>query len=199
MTTAPQNSLSPAAPEGGKSRRAGKAVLAGVVAVGLLAAGGGTFSKWSDEEAIASDRSVSTGELQLGAPEQLAWTDGKGRTIDPATFQAVPGDTVRFRTATTVQAEGQNLEGTLALQLPATVRQLIDGGYVVPDVEMTGLRDGDADADDVYTVTGDVDDDKRVAVTATFTWTADSVHGTDGQNTGPVSLQGTKLVLDQVV
>lgn len=199
MTTAPQHAPSPSAPRSGSNRRTGKAVLAGAVAVGLLAAGGGTFSKWYDDQAVASDQAVSTGELQLGTPTALTWSDGADRPIDLAGFQAVPGDTVRFRTTTTVQAEGQNLKGTLALQLPAGIQQLVQAGYVVPQVQMSGLQDRDADEDGVYTVTGDVDDHQEVAVTASFTWTADSVEGQDGQNTGSLSLQGTKLVLQQVV
>ena len=65
MNTAAQTPLSESTAKAGRNRRAGKAVLAGAVAVGLLAAGGGTFSKWSDSEAIASDATVATGELSL--------------------------------------------------------------------------------------------------------------------------------------
>ena len=53
MNTAAQTPLSESTAKSGRNRRAGKAVLAGAVAVGLLAAGGGTFAKWSEEQAIA--------------------------------------------------------------------------------------------------------------------------------------------------
>lgn len=199
MNTAAQTPQAESPGRDGKNRRAGKAVLAGAVAVGLLAAGGGTFSKWSDDkEVFAAGTSVSTGKLSLGAPVTPTWRDGHG-PIDPAGFQAVPGDVLTFATSTVVQAEGKNLEGTLELGLPDVVQQAVRAGVLDYDLTMTGLVDQDADQDGVYTVTGGTDDDRAVTVTATFTWHADSVDGLQGQGLTGLSLEGTRLLLTQTV
>ena len=96
MTIPPGSTTTSETPATTSSRRrhTGKAVLAGVVAVGLLAAGGGTFSRWYEEQQITPD-SVSSGELSLAALTTPVWTDQHGK-IDPTTFKMVPGDTVRF-------------------------------------------------------------------------------------------------------
>lgn len=193
MNTASQTPLSDSPVPGGRNRRAGKAVLAGAVAVGLLAAGGGTFSKWSDSEAIASDATVATGELRLDLAKGATWTNGDDKAIDINAYQVVPGDTVKLKVSPTIQAEGDTLEGTLALDLPANLESVL-GTYVDYDLEVSGLTD--ANGDGSYEVTED-NDDQTVDVTATFTWKADSVTGQQGQNIPAQSLKGFNLVLDQ--
>ncbi|TDL39031.1 alternate-type signal peptide domain-containing protein [Kocuria rosea] len=195
MNTAAQTPLSESTAQTGRSRRAGKAVLAGAVAVGLLAAGGGTFSKWSDSEAIASDATVATGELSLALAEGATWTDGNDKTIDINTYQVVPGDTVKLKVSPTIQAEGDTLKGTLALDLPANLESVL-GTYVDYDLEVTGLSDGDGDG--LYQVT-EANDGQTVDVTAAFTWKADSVKDQEGQNVPAQSLKGFNLVLDQSI
>ncbi|GAB2622630.1 hypothetical protein GCM10009696_30470 [Kocuria himachalensis] len=195
MNTASQTPLSESPVQGGKNRRAGKAVLAGAVAVGLLAAGGGTFSKWSEEKAIASQDIITAGELSM-ANTTASWKDGAGNTIRPANYQIVPGDTIELHASTTVIAKGDNLEGTLELQLPAQLQQEIDAleraGYVSYDVTLTS---GDKSAEDSYPITAEDNGDVVTAV-ATFTWHADRTTGSDGENVSK-SLSGTKLVLAQ--
>ncbi len=199
MNTASQTPLSESTAPGGRNRRAGKALLAGAVAVGLLAAGGGTFSKWSDDKDVfAAGTSVSTGKLSLGTPSTPVWTDANG-VIQLAGFQAVPGDVLTFKTTTVVQAEGENLEGTLALDLPDVVQQAVQAGVLEYDLTMTGLADQDIKDDDVYSVQGDTDDDQKVTVTAKLTWNADSVDGLQGQGLTGLSLQDTQLLLSQTV
>ncbi|MEX5236415.1 alternate-type signal peptide domain-containing protein [Kocuria arenosa] len=195
MNTASQTPLSESPAQGGRNRRAGKAVLAGAVAVGLLAAGGGTFSKWSEEKAVASQDIITAGELSM-ANTTASWKDGAGNTIQPAEYQMVPGDTIELHASTTVIAEGDNLEGTLELQLPAQLQQEINAlekaGYVSYDVTLTN---GDKSAEDSYPITAEDDGDVVTAV-ATFTWDADRTTGSDGENVSK-SLSGTKLVLAQ--
>lgn len=195
MNTAAQTPLSESTAKAGRNRRAGKAVLAGAVAVGLLAAGGGTFSKWSDSEAIASDATVATGELSLALAEGATWTDGNDDPIDINTYQVVPGDTVKLKVSPTIQAEGDTLEGTLALDLPANLESVL-GTYVDYDLEVTGLSDGNDDG--LYQVT-EANDGQTVNVTAAFTWKADSVKDQEGQNVPAQSLKGFNLVLDQSI
>ncbi|WP_162459792.1 alternate-type signal peptide domain-containing protein [Kocuria sediminis] len=193
MSSAAQHLPSESPARGAKNRRTGKAVLAGAVAVGLLAAGGGTFSKWSDSQAIASDDTIATGELSLALDQDVTWTDGNGKVIDINTYQVVPGDTVKLKVSPTIQAEGDNLKATLALQLPANLQSVI-GTYVDYTLQIDGLPD--TNNDKVYEVT-QANDGKPVNVTATFTWKADSVTGDQGQNVPAQSLKGFNLVLDQ--
>ncbi|WP_298583268.1 alternate-type signal peptide domain-containing protein [uncultured Kocuria sp.] len=195
MNAASQNPLSDSTAQAGRNRRTGKAVLAGAVAVGLLAAGGGTFSKWSDSEAIASDATVATGELSLALAEGVTWTDGNDKAIDINTYQVVPGDTVKLKVSPTIQAEGETLQGTLALDLPANLESVL-GTYVDYDLEVDGLSDGNEDG--LYEVTR-ANDGQMVNVTAAFTWNADSVKNQEGQNIPAQSLKGFNLVLDQSI
>lgn len=195
MNAASQTPQSETPVRSGRNRRAGKAVLAGAVAVGLLAAGGGTFSKWSDSVAVASDDTVSTGELSLALGEDATWTDGNDKPIDIDTYQVVPGDTVKLKVSPTIHAEGDNLKGTLALELPANLQSVL-GTYVDYDLDISGLPD--ANGDGLYEVTR-ANNNKPVDVTAAFTWKADSVTGDQGQNIPAQSLKGFTLVLDQTL
>ncbi|MEX5262105.1 alternate-type signal peptide domain-containing protein [Kocuria sp. CPCC 205263] len=195
MNTEAQTPLSESTAQTGRNRRAGKAVLAGAVAVGLLAAGGGTFSKWSEEQAIASQDIITAGELSM-ANTTVAWKDGAGTPIDPAKYQIVPGDTIALHASTKVIAEGDNLRGSLKLELPAQLQQEIDAlekaGYVSYDVTLTS---GEKSARDSFPVTEDDNGDTVTAV-ATFTWKADKTTGSAGEKVAK-SLNGTKLVLAQ--
>ncbi|MFE7629093.1 alternate-type signal peptide domain-containing protein [Kocuria sp. NPDC057446] len=195
MNAASQTSLSETTARSARNRRAGKAVLAGAVAVGLLAGGGGTFAKWSEEQAIASADSITAGELSMKSTT-VSWTDGAGKGIDPATYKIVPGDTVQLHASTTVIAEGNNLQGSLELQLPAQLQQEIEAlekaGYVSYDVT---LASDEKSARDSFPVTSDDNGDTVTAV-ATFTWKADKTTGSAGEKVAK-SLNGTKLVLAQ--
>ncbi|MGX5358051.1 alternate-type signal peptide domain-containing protein [Kocuria sp. KH4] len=193
MSSAAQHLPSESPARGAQNRRTGKAVLAGVVAVGLLAAGGGTFSKWSDSEAIASDDTIATGELSLALEEGVIWTDGNDKVIDINKYQVVPGDTVKLKVSPTIQAEGDNLQAAFALELPANLKSAI-GTYLDYTLQVDGLSDGDGDK--VYDVT-EANDGKQVDVVAAFTWKAGSVSGDQGQNIPAQSLAGFNLVLDQ--
>ncbi|MGQ1837733.1 alternate-type signal peptide domain-containing protein [Kocuria turfanensis] len=195
MSSAAQHLPSESPSQGGTKRRTGKAVLAGAVAVGLLAAGGGTFSKWSDSEAVASDDKVATGELSLALDQGATWTDGNDKPIDINTYKVVPGDTVKLKVSPIIQAEGENLKATLALELPANLQSVI-GKYVDYTLQIDGLSD--TNNDKVYEVT-EANDGKPVDVVAAFTWKADSVTGDQGQNVPAQSVKGFNLVLDQSV
>lgn len=191
MSSAPQHT----APTTGRNRRTGRAVLAGVVAAGLLAAGGGTFAKWSDSEDIAGS-TVRAGELSLGAPSATQWEVNGEPIADISSFRAVPGDTVSFTTGSTITAKGDTLKGQLRVQLPAQAQQLFaqaeQSGYGSYDVE---LATGDRTADDVYEVTA-ADNGETVTVTGTFKWNGDRTTGQAFANQA-IDLSGTKLVLEQ--
>lgn len=110
-----------------------------LVAVGLLAAGGGTFSEWYEEQQLTPG-TVPAGELPMASVTAPVWTDQKG-TIDPATYRMIPGDTVTFTTSTKITAVGDNLTASLAVDptgLTVDDPTLLEGLDVSPAV--TGLR-----------------------------------------------------------
>jgi alternate signal-mediated exported protein len=191
MNTASQTPLSESTAQGGRNRRAGKAVLAGAVAVGLLAAGGGTFSKWSDDKDVfAAGTSVSTGKLQLGSVGNAQWADQRGAITEFDTFEMVPGDSLSYTVDSSVIAEGKNITGTLSVdtsELPAGIQQMLAHGALGYDVTISGLTDQDPDNDGKYQVTP-ADNGKAIKVTAEITWPE---HLTDGQ-----SMQDQNFALD---
>lgn len=198
MSAAQQNTLSASAPQGGKNRRAGKAVMAGVVAVGLLAAGGGTFAKWSDNADAMASTKISTGKLSLEQASGPAWTFGdSGEAYDPATDKLVPGDTVKFATAAKVNAAGKNLDADLSLQYAGNTKAYLDSAEKAGVIDYTVAMSGatDADGDGTYDVT-EANDGDTVTVTGEFTWLGDSTNNTDYQNLN-VTFDGIKLLLEQ--
>ena len=133
--------------------------------------------------------------MSLALAEGATWTDGNDDPIDINTYQVVPGDTVKLKVSPTIQAEGDTLEGTLALDLPANLESVL-GTYVGYDLEVTGLSESNDDG--LYKVT-EANDGQTVDVTAAFTWKADSVKDQEGQNVPAQSLKGFNLVLDQSI
>ncbi|MHC5559615.1 alternate-type signal peptide domain-containing protein [Kocuria sp. U4B] len=196
MSTAPQNPLSPSGPEAGKNRRAGKAVLAGVVAVGLLAAGGGTFAKWHDSEAVASGKSLSAGHLSLEGTSELTWRDVRNDApINPDTFHMVPGDVVEFTATTNIKAVGDNLKAALTVDTDDTGvdNKLLDF-TVDADVASAHLTETAAGSN-VYEITK-ANNDQTVTVTGTIAWpTTDELDNT-GQDM-KFDLSGVDLTLVQ--
>lgn len=88
-----------------------KGTLAAAAAGALLLGGAGTFATWSDEGAIAAD-SISTGHLVLEDVVSSEWT-----YLDDSEYAKaiVPGDTLKSTHKVTVDAVGDNIDGTLTL------------------------------------------------------------------------------------
>ena len=89
----------------------------------LLLGGGGTYALWSDEVEL-NGGAVSSGQLQFTGTTTGTWNDVSSGTpvaiADIADFLVVPGDTLTYTLATTLRAQGENLEATLAAD-PASV------------------------------------------------------------------------------
>lgn len=135
-----------------------KATIAGALGVVLLT-GGTTFALWSDS-ANVNGGTVNSGTLALtpsGTPE---WNDISTTTPVPITiadFLIVPGDTIEYTAAFTVDASGDNLSATLdvsdpvaatgdaALLAATTVTQTFTdvGGEPVTDGAITSADDGE--------------------------------------------------------
>lgn len=111
----------------------GLAVLAG--------AGAGTFALWSDS-ALLDGGTITAGGLDVEALSTTAADVSADRTdsphpIDPETWRAVPGDTVRIDYALDVALEGDNL--LAALDTSGIANNLADAGvadYVTLSAEV---------------------------------------------------------------
>ena len=139
-------------------RKVTKATIAGALGVVLLT-GGTTFALWSDS-ANVNGGTVNSGTLALTPSGTPAWNDISTPTPVPITiadFLIVPGDTIEYTAAFTVDASGDNLSATLdvsdpvaatgdaALLAATTVTQTFTyvGGEPVTDGAITSADDGE--------------------------------------------------------
>lgn len=94
-----------------------KRTIKGAVAAGgaalLLTGGMGTLAFWSDEETVTG-RSITSGELALGAPQCGSWTLDGGAVY--AAQLLVPGDSVTRTCTLDLVATGDHVAATLALE-----------------------------------------------------------------------------------
>lgn len=188
-------------------RHATRAVVAGALAVGLLTAGGGTFSRWYESQPLTGD-TISSGQLSMTPATTTRWNDQNG-PIDPASYRMVPGDTVTFATDTTITAVGDNLRGTLGVDHSRLVVADPPGAAGL-NVSMVVSGLTDTNGTDGYTVVGQKgatvnDNGRKATVTITIVWPSTRPDGTPWGN-GPgsgeassVDLSTVRLVLSQNV
>ncbi|MTB71405.1 alternate-type signal peptide domain-containing protein [Arsenicicoccus sp. MKL-02] len=169
-----------------RSNRTKKALVAGALGVALLAGGGGTFASWYENTTIGSG-AVSAGHLNWTVGT-AAWTDQTGKTIDPATFKMVPGDTVTYKTTVTTDLVGTNLKANLALDNSTLTGTMKD--FVTTTTAIS--KGGTAIANPLTPATNGTYD---VVVTITLPYAA--ANGTDAENTS-LDLSAIKLSLTQV-
>ncbi|MPV37979.1 TasA family protein [Georgenia subflava] len=124
-----------------------RACVAGVLAIGLLGGGAGTYAAWSDTETHAGR--VAAGELGLDAGSTTIAVirpsaDGSAPATLPGDAPLVAGDTLRITTEVTVRARGTSLAATLLLDLDGLfgtqapeLAEVLRRDLVV-DVEMRG-------------------------------------------------------------
>ncbi|TFB87206.1 alternate-type signal peptide domain-containing protein [Cryobacterium algoricola] len=91
-----------------------KGSIAGAVGVALLLGGAGTLAQWNSSAAAGSGATITAGTLVITPSGVGAWTSG-GKSIDPSTFKAVPGDSLTYTKTVKITATGDNLTATLAL------------------------------------------------------------------------------------
>lgn len=102
-----------------------KGAVAGAAGIALLLGGAGSFALWNGT-ATADAGMIHSGTLALQTVDGSgSWTNtpansGTAVPITLSTFNAVPGDTLTFKTNLNVTAIGNNLNATLALN-PATI------------------------------------------------------------------------------
>lgn len=173
----------PTPTQSGRRHHAVKAIAAGALAVGLLTAGGGTFSRWYEEQPLTHS-TIASGHLAMTPVGNAEWRDQNDAVIDPATYRMVPGDTVTLTATTEIDAVGDNLRGVLSVDDSHTdfAAYAKSGDGLAVTTTITGLTD--TDGSDGYTVVGQkgaVANDNGRAATVTFTvaWARTHTNGSD--------------------
>lgn len=184
------------------ARKATRAAVAGTIAVGLLAAGGGTFASWYDSETIEGG-TISSGELTLETSERDGtWKDTKGNVVDIASYVVVPGAVLTYTDTVTITAVGNDLHATLRTNLPELAAETASADLLgALDVDLT--LNGVANSGGEVTVNGDVTPavfNAPVPVTVTVAFPADAAtaQGTRAQNQA-VTLADMEIVLEQTL
>lgn len=188
-------------------KRITKHVVAGSVAAAVIVGGAGSFALWSDT-ADFSGGSINSGTLavhDLGS----SWTDVSpdradgGKSIDLASFSAVPGDTLEGTYKVDVELTGDNmvaevrldsaaLSGTLAAGVDVTYDLYVGGVERVSDAALgTGTSNVIVRASELTAAPGA--EDVKVVVTAKF----DPNASTSLQNAS-ASLSGLGVNVTQV-
>lgn len=106
------------------------ALAAGALAVALVSTGG-TYALWSDQDSAGAGV-LRAGDLDV-ALGQASWSEttpgvtGTSRSIDPADFLAMPGDTIVLRQDFVTTLVGDNLAGELTVHWNQQDADLPDG------------------------------------------------------------------------
>ena len=143
-----------------------KGAVAGGLGIALLLGGGATLAFWNDSAAV-SGATITAGSLDVVPTGTPAWTVTNGSVVnapvtDIATFKMVPGDTLTYRAAYTVDAVGDNLKVQASLGTAALT------GDLAPRLTTTtavAVNTGTAVAGPVAVIDNDV-----LNVTVTITW-----------------------------
>ena len=178
------------------------AIAAGAAAL-LLVGGGGTFMSWNDD-IVMEENGINAGTLSLEAAEEGQWSlNGGPEFEDVSTVTIVPGDVLEFTQSVTINATGDNIQGTLTLQDGSITGA---GGPDSADAQLAtaltegatysvaSTSDGLTGTDGVLSFSGDGTYEADLSVVLDFDF--DSVGGQEAQN-GTVDLSGVGLVLQQ--
>ena len=114
--------------------------LKGAIALGaaglLLLGGAGTYALWSDSVDLEGG-TINSGQLEFVDTTAGAWADASTGTpvpiADITTFLIVPGDVLTYSLSTTLRAQGDNLEATLA----ADPTSITGDATLLADVDVT--------------------------------------------------------------
>lgn len=171
-----------------RARRIHKAIVAGVLGIGLLAAGGGTFAKWYETEQIGSGN-ITAGRLDMTVASPIWTANGNPTPIDLATFKMVPGDALTYKTNVTPTLEGDNLQALLTVDKATITGDLAK--FLTVDTTVGGLPNKALTETDSGSAAPVV-----VTLVLPFT-TGDGTGGATGENTS-VDLTSMALTLTQV-
>lgn len=128
-----------------------KAALAATAGAGLLLGGAGSLAYWQDADDIPTD-TLTSGELDLGAPVCEGWLLDGGAAFDPLTDTIVPGDSLTQICEFPLTVTGDHLEAEFTAEVPS-----MTAGDLTDELTYTATYEVDGDATD--------DDTNEVAVT----------------------------------
>ena len=166
--------------------------LKGALALGaagmLLLGGAGTYARWSDAVNL-NGGAINSGQLRFVDTTTGTWTDTSTNQVisDISAFRVVPGDVLSYKLSTTVRAEGENLEASLAAD-PSSVTgdaELLADIDVTTNVAVNGTP--------TSTIT-EANDGNRVDVTVTLAFDEASLNPTQLQS---LDLSALRLTLEQ--
>lgn len=173
-----------------------KSSIAAAAGIALLMGGTGTLAVWNDTINAGANGSISAGTLSLSNASAGTWTDQNGTTIDIATFKAVPGDTLTYKTSVDVTAIGDNLDGTIAMGTSA----ISPATAASADVALAGLLKDSAS----YTINGNSGSTftasstaQKLDVTVAITWPSGTPAADNAAKLGHVSLADFALTATQ--
>lgn len=119
-----------------------KAALAATTGAALLLGGAGSLAYWQDADDIPTD-TLTSGQLDLGAPVCEGWLLDGGAAFDPLTDTIVPGDSLTQICEFPLTVTGDHLEAEFTAEAPAmTVGDLSD------ELTYTAAYEVDPDATD---------------------------------------------------
>lgn len=95
-----------------------KAALAAVAGGGLLLGGAGSLAYWDDAEDVPTD-TVTSGQLDLGAPVCEGWKLDDGSAFTAATDTIVPGDSLTQICEFPLTVTGDHLEAEFTAEAPS--------------------------------------------------------------------------------
>ncbi|QBJ97351.1 alternate-type signal peptide domain-containing protein [Rhodococcus sp. ABRD24] len=156
------------------------AIAAGAAAL-LLAGGAGSFALWSDSESL-NGGTITAGTLTLSTQGTPSWSDQNG-PIDIATFLAVPGDVLTYKTQAVIGATGDNLEAAITVD-PTSITGDLKTALGTPAVSMK------IGSTSVTTITDDNDTDLvDVEVAFTFAQSSDNTSQTKTASLANLTLE----------
>lgn len=101
-------------------------IIAAAAGTTLLLGGAGTFALWNSTSSVQAG-TVNAGTLALATSGSGVWsnvTNTPAKTIDPATFKIVPGNTITYSQPLTINATGDDLSATLSYNAAAVTGTL---------------------------------------------------------------------------
>lgn len=135
-----------------------KGAVTGAAGIALLLGGAGSFAAWNSSATVlpGTGTTVKTGTLSVTAPgTKGTWTSlATHQTIDPATYQVVPGETIEYQQPVTLTAAGGALTATLGFTNPTLKNgTAVDANFSATTKITSTLPDGVTDnGDKTYTI-----------------------------------------------
>ncbi|GAA4166208.1 hypothetical protein GCM10022286_30510 [Gryllotalpicola daejeonensis] len=135
-----------------------RGAVTGAAGIALLLGGAGSFAAWNNSATVLAGggAKISTGTLSVTAdPTKGTWKSLSTGTIDPATYQVVPGETIEYSQPVVLTAAGAAMTATLGFTNPTLSNKgVADGNFTAVTKIASTLPAGIVDnGDKTYTIT----------------------------------------------